>query len=161
MIWRLVWKKILLAFGEDFFGGRKMEVFAFGGFLFSFPTTTNTLTQLVGFWTSSMISKSTIRFNSFSNLGFKGRGILLTRDTAWVTLSLISLWWVFLRVPISPKQSENLDKNCSSFPFRGYSMITSCKRGGWVSAFSVMLRNEKQGVQWYFMKVCNVTLKKS
>ena len=33
------------------------------------------------------------------------------------TLSLISKWWVFFRVPISPKQSENSNKNCSSLTF--------------------------------------------
>ena len=33
------------------------------------------------------------------------------------TLSLISKWWVFFRVPISLKQSENSNKNCSSLTF--------------------------------------------
>ena len=57
-----------------------------------------------------MISKLTICFN----FGFKARGIFLTGVTMGVTLSLIPIWCVFSGVPISPKQSENSDKNCSS-----------------------------------------------
>ena len=47
-------------------------------------------------------------------LDFKARGIFLTGVTSGVTLSSISIYWVFLSVPISPKQSENPDKNYSS-----------------------------------------------
>ena len=68
-------------------------------FPFHVSTTTSPFTKPVGFWTGLMISKSTIRFNSFSNLGFKARGIFLTGVTTGVTLSL------------------NLDKNCSSITF--------------------------------------------
>ena len=93
-------------------GSRHTQSFPFG-----FSTTTSLLTRLVGFWTDSMISKSTIRFNYFSNFGFKASGIFLTGVTTGVTLSLISIWWVFFTVPLSPKQSENLDKNCSLLTF--------------------------------------------
>ena len=68
---------------------------------------------LLSFWTDSMISKSTIRFHSFS----KARGIFLTGVTTGVTLSLISIWQVFFRIPISPKHLENSDKNCSPLTF--------------------------------------------
>ena len=56
-------------------------------FPFGFSVTISLLTQLVGFWTSSIISKSTIRFNSFSNFDFKGRGVFLTgvRDCQQIT----------------------------------------------------------------------------
>ena len=85
--------------------------------LFDFSPTTSPLNQTVGFWTGSMISKLTIRFNSFSYFGLKARGIFLTGVTAGVSLSLILIWWVFFTVPISPKQSENLNKTCSSLTF--------------------------------------------
>ena len=62
-------------------------------FPIGFSTTTSPLTLSVGFWRGSMISKSTIRFNSFSNFGFKARGIFLTGVTTGVTLSLISIWY--------------------------------------------------------------------
>ena len=65
----------------------------------------------------NLISKSTIRFNSFSNFSFKARGTFLTGVTTRVALSLISKWWVFLRVPISPKQSENSNKSCPWLTF--------------------------------------------
>ena len=94
------------------FGLRHTRSFPFG-----FSATTSPLTRLVGYWTGSMLSKSAIRFNFFSNLGFKGRGTFLTGVTLGVTLSLISIWWVFFRVPFSPKQPENSDKNCSSLTF--------------------------------------------
>ena len=45
-------------------------------------------------------------------------GIFLTRVTKGVTLSLISIWRVFLIVPISPTQSEDSDENCSSLMFK-------------------------------------------
>ena len=45
-------------------------------------------------------------------------GIFLTEVTKGVTLSLISIWRVFLRVSISPTQSENSDENCSSLMFK-------------------------------------------
>ena len=64
-----------------------------------------------------MISKSTICFNSFYNLGFKVRSIFLTGVTTGVTLTFISILWVFLIVPISPKQTENSYKICSSLAF--------------------------------------------
>ena len=80
-------------------GSRHTRSFPFG-----FLTTTNPLTQAVAFWTVSMISKSSIRFYSFSNFGFKARGIFLRRVPTGVPLSLISIWWVFLRVPISSNQ---------------------------------------------------------
>ena len=32
--------------------------------------------------------------------------------------------------------------------------------GGWVSTFLVMLRDGKQGVEWYLIKGCNVMVKK-
>ena len=86
-------------------------------FPFGFSTTASPLTQSVDFWMGSMISKWTIRFNSFTNFSFKARGIFLTGVITGVTLSLISIMWIFLRVPISPKQSENSDKNCSSLKF--------------------------------------------
>ena len=38
--------------------------------------------------------------------------------------------------------------------------ITSRIGVGWVSAFFVMLRDEKLGGEWYFMKGCLVTVKK-
>ena len=57
-----------------------------------------------------MISKSTICFN----FGFKARGIFLTGVNTGVTLSLIPIWCVCFRVPISPEQYKNSDKNCSS-----------------------------------------------
>ena len=101
----------LMALFKDL-GSRHTRSFPFG-----FLTTTSPLTQSVGFLTGSMISKSTIRFNSFSNFVFKARGIFLTGVTTEVTLSLISIWWVFFRVHISLKQSENSDKNCSSLIF--------------------------------------------
>ena len=44
-------------------------------------------------------------------------GIFLTGVTTGVTLSLIAIWRVFFRVSISPKQSENSDRNCSSLTF--------------------------------------------
>ena len=91
------------------FGSRPTRSFPFG-----FLNATSPLTQWFGFWTGSMISKSTIHFNSFSNFGFKASGIFLTGVTTGVLFSLISIWWVFFRVPISPKQLENSNKNCSS-----------------------------------------------
>ena len=94
------------------FGSRPTRSFPFG-----FLNATSPLTQSFGFWTGSMISKSTIHFNSFSNFGFKASGIFLTGVTTGVLFSLISIWWVFFRVPISPKQLENWDKTCSSFTF--------------------------------------------
>ena len=39
-------------------------------------------------------------------------------------------------------------------------MITSRIGGGWVSAFLVILRDGKQGAEWYFMKDGHVTVKK-
>ena len=123
--------------GEDFFGSEEMEVFTFNGFVqrswvetyrsfpFAFSTTTSPLTQSVGFWTGLMISKSTIRFNSISYFGFKAKGIFLTGITTVVTLSLISIWWVFFRVLISPKQSENSDKNCSLLTFTAEIRLSS------------------------------------
>ena len=117
-----------LTFGRRFlwqWGDEGERMFTFSGCVqrswvetyWSFPfgfSTSVLFTKSVGFWTGSMISKSTIRFNSFSNFGFKARDIFLTGVTTGVTLSLISIWWVFFRVPISPKQSENSDKNCSA-----------------------------------------------
>ena len=88
--WRLVlkntdiWEKIYLAVGRWRFSSLK-ALFKDPGsrltrsFLFGFSTTTSPSTQSVGFWTGSVICKSTIHFNSFSNVGFKARGIFLTR----------------------------------------------------------------------------------
>ena len=96
------------------------EVFTFNGFVqrlwvktylefyFGFSTITSPLSQSVGFWTGSMISKSTICFNSVSILGFKATGIFLTGVATGVTLSLIPQWSVNVRVPTCPKQSGNL-----------------------------------------------------
>ena len=50
-------------------------------------------------------------------MGSKARGIFLTGVTTGVTLSLISIWCIFFRVPISPKQSENSGKSCTSLTF--------------------------------------------
>ena len=61
-------------------------------FPFGFSITTGPLTQSIGFCTGSMISKSTIRFNFFSNFGFKARGIFLTGVATGVTLYSISIW---------------------------------------------------------------------
>ena len=44
-------------------------------------------------------------------------GIFLTGVTTGVALSLTAIWRVFFRVSISPKQSENSDRNCSSLTF--------------------------------------------
>ena len=86
-------------------------------FPFGFSTTTSPLTKLVDFGAGSVISKSTIHFNSFSNLSLRASGAFLTRITTEVTLSFISIWWVFLRDPISPKESQNSDKICSLLTF--------------------------------------------
>ena len=48
----------------------------------------------------------------------------------------------------------------STFVVRNCSVITSRIGGGLVLAFFVMLRYGKQGGEWYFMKGCNVTVKK-
>ena len=45
--------------------------------------------------------------------------------------------------------------------FRGCSIITSRIGSGLVSAFFVMLRDGKQGGEWYFVKGCNVMVKKN
>ena len=97
-------------------------------FPFVFSTATSPLTQSIGFWTVSMISKSTSHFNSFSNFNFKMKSIFLTGITTGVTLSLISIWWVFFRVLISPKQSENSDKNCSLLTFTAEIRFIQLKR---------------------------------
>ena len=75
------------------------------------------LTQSVSFGTGLIIFKSTICFNCCSNLAFKVRGIFLAGVTRGATLSLISIWSVFLRLHISPKQSGNSHKNCLLFMF--------------------------------------------
>ena len=88
--WRLVlkntdiWEKISSAVGKWRFSSL-MTLFKDPGsrhtrsFLFGFSTTASPSTQSVGFWTCSVIYRSTIHFNSFSNLGFKARSIFLTR----------------------------------------------------------------------------------
>ena len=88
--------------GENFFGAGEMALIwlcskVLGlrhtqNFPFGFTTTTSPLTQSVGLWTGSVISKSIIRFESFSNLSFKARGIFLTGVTTGVILSVISKW---------------------------------------------------------------------
>ena len=50
--------------------------------------------------------------------------------------------------------------SCLAVVVRDCSIITSPIGGGWVSAFFVMLRDGKQGGEWYFMKEYNVTVKK-
>ena len=74
-----------------------------GVFCLVFQLLASWLTQSVGFWTGSMQNdikvKSIIHFNSFSNLGFKVRGIFLMgyyymyRDYVIHDLSMILMWY--------------------------------------------------------------------
>ena len=87
---------------------RQMHNFPFG-----FSTITRLFTQSVGFLIGSVMSRSIIRLSSFSSFGLSTCGTLRTGVTTGLTLPFTSIWWVVFKVPISPKQSWNSEKNVS------------------------------------------------
>ena len=91
-------------------GPRQMRSFPFG-----FSTITRPFTQSVGFLIGSITSRSIIRLSSFSSFGSSACRTLRTGVTTGLTLSFTSIWWVVFKVPISPKQSWNSEKNVSLF----------------------------------------------
>ena len=104
-------------------------------FPFGFLTITNSLTQSVLFWRSSLVSKSTIRFNSFSNLRFAAKGIFLTWVITGVTVSSILIWRVFLVLSLQQNKKKS-DKNYWLFMFTveirfirfGLSLVTNPRK---------------------------------
>ena len=112
--------------GENLFGSGDIQ--AFNGFIrkswietfpefFGFSNTAILLTQSVGFRTGSMVFKSTVSFNSFSDLGFKA-GVFSNRSYFRDNITLISKYgeyfWGFLFLQNNQKTQT---KYCSSLTF--------------------------------------------
>ena len=74
---------------------------------FGLDTMTRALTQSVGFSTCLIISRSTMRFSSVLSFGLRAKGTFLTGVITGSTSFLIPMWWMRVKQPISPKQSEN------------------------------------------------------
>ena len=103
-------------------GSRQMRNFPFG-----FSTIKRPFAQSVGFLIGSIMSRSTIRLSSFSSFGLSACGTLRTGVTTGFTLPFTSIWWVIFKVPISPKQSWNFEKNVSLFVSILQILFISCK----------------------------------
>ena len=102
-------------------GSRQMCNFSFGFFVMTRP-----FTQSVGFFFSSM-SRSTICLSSFSSFGLRTCKTLQTGVTTDLPLSFISIWCVLFTVAISPKNSQNSEKNVSLFISIWQILFISCK----------------------------------
>ena len=79
---------------------------------------------MVSLWSQDCL---TICLSSFSSFGLSTCGTLRTGITTGLTLPFISIWWVAFKVPISPKQSWNSEKNVSLFVSIQQILFISCK----------------------------------
>ena len=84
-----------------------------------------------------------------------------TENLWWLLLKLYNCWLMHKRTSIGTETIPSLhSKGGTTWHIRGCSIITSRVGGGCVSVFFLMLCDGKQRGEWYFIKDCNVTVKK-